>query len=205
MQSESFIALGQFPVTQVVGVNQLWEMSHFGLKLITQKSSIASRNLESIVNRDRTIRGPHRVIQVPWGCGDSVMVNRVPTSSKNGQMQKKDGKRRSSSIQGFSKQKRRSRIDECQKIVCPVCGKILSKGNLPDAEGIFTDGMCYYETDKIISSQLFIEHEFSHFYNEEDDCVMKDPHELKALIQVVFDSQGACTEFQLVKVWPASE
>jgi hypothetical protein len=201
MQTKGIIALGQFPVTGLYNMNQSWNTSHFRQKLINQKSSITSRGLDRTFNRDQTIYGQKGLIQVPWGCGDSVdVLSSVPTSSTNGQIITKDGKT-SSSIQKFSVHRM---ADRC-KVMCPVCGKILSKGNLPDAEGIFTDGICYYETDKIISSSLFIEHEFSHFYNEEDDCAMENPHELKALIQAAFDAEGECTGFQLVKVWAAPE
>ncbi|MGC1120838.1 MAG: hypothetical protein WBA22_07065 [Candidatus Methanofastidiosia archaeon] len=92
------------------------------------------------------------------------------------------------------------------QMICPVCGGILTKQNLPSAEGVIADGMFYMvEEDRIISSRVLIRHKFSHFYDEEEDCAMDDPHDLLSIIGAEFDGDGECIAFSLVKVYPASQ
>lgn len=92
------------------------------------------------------------------------------------------------------------------QMICPVCGGILTKQNLPNAESVIADGMFYMvKEDCIISSRVLIRHKFSHFYDEEKDCTMDDPHDLLSIIEAEFDGDGECIAFSLVKIYPAPQ
>lgn len=97
------------------------------------------------------------------------------------------------------------RREEFQTI-CPVCGRRISGKNLPTQESIITDEIfSNLEPDRIISSKVLIRHVFSHFYDEEKDCTMDDPHDLLSIIQAEFDGDGECIAFSLVKVYPTPQ
>jgi hypothetical protein len=92
-----------------------------------------------------------------------------------------------------------------QEMICPVCGGTLTEQNLPNAECVFKEGIFYCSKDRIISSHVLIEHQFTHFYNEEEDNVMDEPHELVAVIACEFDDSRECTAFTVIRVYPAPQ
>jgi hypothetical protein len=97
-------------------------------------------------------------------------------------------------------------IKEEFQTICPVCGRRMSGKNLPTQESVITDEIIHnLEPDRIISSRVLIRHEFSHFYDEEEDCAMDDPHDLLSIIEAEFDGDGECIAFSLVKVYPAPQ
>ncbi|MBU7012123.1 MAG: hypothetical protein HXS46_15670 [Theionarchaea archaeon] len=75
--------------------------------------------------------------------------------------------------------------DPGRTFICPVCGGTLGKRNLPDAKGV-----------------IDLEHPFDHYYNEEEDHIMDEPHNLMAVIEAEFDGSKKCTAFCVVQVYP---
>lgn len=195
MHTKSIKALGHIPESV------FWNsMSHFGLNTINEKSSIASRGLRDVEPFLRLESAQHTA-QVFWGSGNYLLDTGVPISSFHGieflyqppqhQFTQRTGENSQSIFQAKN---------STDFMVCPVCGKKLAE-NLPDGETMLSD-LWYVTRDKIINSRIFIEHQFSHYYDEENDCVMEDPHVLKAVISVEFNAQGNCTDFTVVAVYP---
>ena len=85
---------------------------------------------------------------------------------------------------------------------CPVCGKLISEKYLPDVEG-FIDERLYYIGDVRIISAAVLECDFFHFYDEEEEVVLEDPHSLTAVVNTEFDHCGTCTTFEIVEIHPA--
>jgi hypothetical protein len=97
-----------------------------------------------------------------------------------------------------------TQVETVREMICPVCGRRMSGKNLPTQESVIADEIIYnLEPDRIISSRVLIRHKFSHFYDEEKDCAMDDPHDLLSIIEAEFDGDGECIAFSLVKVYPA--
>jgi hypothetical protein len=86
--------------------------------------------------------------------------------------------------------------------VCPVCGKLISEEYLPDVRG-FIDERLYYIGDVRITSATVLECDFFHFYDEEEDAVLENPHLLTAVVEAEFDHCGTCTAFEIVEIHPA--
>jgi hypothetical protein len=90
------------------------------------------------------------------------------------------------------------------RVTCPVCGRLLGDQNLPDIEGVIKDGIFHLdENNRIINSRVTIEHEFDHFYNEEENKEMNEPHSLVSIIEAEFDDKGDCIRFDILEVRPA--
>ncbi len=87
------------------------------------------------------------------------------------------------------------------RIICPVCGKSLTSKNLPDAESLIEEQVYLAETFQIINSIAVLKYTFCHYYDEEEDMPMEDPHEVVSEIRVEFDGSGACTAFDIVGVY----
>ncbi len=92
--------------------------------------------------------------------------------------------------------------DKAKEFICPVCGGILGKRNLPDAEAVIDNEIYYCTESRIINSTVILEHSFNHYYNEEEDHVMDEPHNLRAVIEAEFDNSKKCTAFCVVRVYP---
>jgi predicted transcriptional regulator len=88
--------------------------------------------------------------------------------------------------------------------ICPVCGRLLGDQNLPDIEGVIKDEIFHLdENNRIVNSRVTIEHEFDHFYNEEENKEMNEPHSLISIIETEFDEKGACIRFDILEIRPA--
>jgi len=92
--------------------------------------------------------------------------------------------------------------DPGRTFICPVCGGTLGKRNLPDAKGVIDDEMYYCSESRIINSTVILEHPFDHYYNEEEDHIIDEPHNLMAVIEAEFDGSKKCTAFCVVQVYP---
>ncbi|MGC1119674.1 MAG: hypothetical protein WBA22_01155 [Candidatus Methanofastidiosia archaeon] len=112
----------------------------------------------------------------------------------------------SPSVNEGSLEKKRSLTEpghEEFQTICPVCGGILCENNLPNVESVITDGILFCsKKDRIINSRVLIEHKFNHFYNEDEDCTLVDPHTLISVIEAEFDGSGHCIAFSVVRVYP---
>ena len=92
-----------------------------------------------------------------------------------------------------------------QEFICPVCGKLLGKNNLPTMNAVIEEGIFYQnETDRIINSHVTIEHEFAHFYDEEKGLTMNPTHKLLSVIKTEFDSAGNCIIFEILEIRSAA-
>jgi hypothetical protein len=88
-----------------------------------------------------------------------------------------------------------------RKVVCPVCGSQLHEINLVDKEGIIDEMLYSYEGLLIVDSEVTLLCECEHQYDEEE-FTLKDPHKLVAVVDVVFDGSGKCTQFEITEIRP---
>ena len=96
------------------------------------------------------------------------------------------------------------KIGEKKSFFCPVCGKPMSEKYLPDKKG-YIDERLYAVGEFRIIAKTVLECDFIHFWDEEIDGTVDDPHDLTATVDVVFDKSGECTAFDIVKVCPAEK
>lgn len=85
-------------------------------------------------------------------------------------------------------------------IICPVCGKSLNK-NVPTKNEIIEDEL-YDGEIRIINSHVTIKYQFDHYYDEEENMTMEEPHRLTVFIGAEFDSTGECTAFDILEIYP---
>jgi len=58
-----------------------------------------------------------------------------------------------------------------------------------------------YDGDiRIIDSHVTIQYQFDHYFDEEKNMTMEEPHRLTVLIGAEFDSAGVCTAFTILQV-----
>jgi len=88
--------------------------------------------------------------------------------------------------------------------VCPVCGKSMSEKFLPDKKG-FIDERLYAVGGFRIIAHTVLECDFIHFWDEDADGTVDDPHDLTATVDVEFDQAGKCTGFVIVEIRPAED
>jgi hypothetical protein len=85
---------------------------------------------------------------------------------------------------------------------CPVCGKTIGVPHLPDIQSIITDGWYNEQKTRIINSQVLLHHEFPHYYDEEEDQILEDSHDVTAVICAQFNGEGDCYVFDILKLQP---
>jgi hypothetical protein len=85
---------------------------------------------------------------------------------------------------------------------CPVCGKTIGVPHLPDIQSVITDGWYSGQKTRIIDSQVLLHHEFPHYYDEEEDRILDDSHDVTAVIRAQFDGKGDCYAFDILKLRP---
>jgi hypothetical protein len=95
---------------------------------------------------------------------------------------------------------------ECMKdvvtYVCPVCETSISEPHLPDLQCVLEEGLYYGLKTRIVDSEVTIEHQFTHFLDEEKGVRMEEFHDMVAVIEARFDKKGQCTGFDIVKLLP---
>ena len=92
-------------------------------------------------------------------------------------------------------------LDIVNKMVCPVCGKQISSKFLPDAQGFIIENLYHIGNVRLVS-KVIMECDFFHFYNEEEDRTLEDPHSLTAIVSADFDCFGECVNFDIVDIAP---
>lgn len=91
-----------------------------------------------------------------------------------------------------------------KEVMCPVCGKLLGKRNLPDAHAAIEDGLYFTGDVCIVNSQVTLHYDFVHYIDEEEGISVKEPHHITAVIQAAFDDTGRCATFHLVQILPST-
>jgi hypothetical protein len=95
---------------------------------------------------------------------------------------------------------------ECRKkvvtCVCPVCKTPISEPHQPDVQCVLEEGLYYGLKTRIVDSEVIIEHQFTHFLDENTGVRMEEYHDLVAVIEARFDSKGVCTGFDIVRLRP---
>ena len=89
-----------------------------------------------------------------------------------------------------------------KKVICPVCGKVLGEKNLPDYESVITEQLYFAADIQFINCEFLMRYTFEHYYDEEAQMPMEEPHTVKSVIRVRFDESGACTAFDILEVHP---
>ena len=90
-------------------------------------------------------------------------------------------------------------------IACPICGKRLSD-QLPCIESVVTEQLYFSEYVRIVNSIVTIRYIFSHDRDEENEnSPLEISHPLVAVIRLVFNNSGECTEFDILDVLPQTE
>jgi hypothetical protein len=86
-----------------------------------------------------------------------------------------------------------------EKIVCPICKKVVHEIDLPNKEGVITDNL-YFESDiLIVDSDVTIYREFEHMHDEQKN-VLDEPHDVMAVLKTHFDETGECILFEIVEL-----
>ena len=85
---------------------------------------------------------------------------------------------------------------------CPVCGKPIGVPHLPDIQSVITDGWYNEQKTRIIDSQVLLHHEFPHVYDEEENKILEDSHDVTAVIRAQFNGKGECYVFDILKLQP---
>jgi hypothetical protein len=86
-----------------------------------------------------------------------------------------------------------------EKIVCPICKKVVHEIDLPNKEGVITDSI-YYESDiLIVDSDVTIHRKFEHMHDEQKN-VLAEPHDIIAVCTTHFDETGECSSFEIVEL-----
>ncbi|MBU7017845.1 MAG: hypothetical protein HXS44_10065 [Theionarchaea archaeon] len=94
--------------------------------------------------------------------------------------------------------------NEQRQFFCPVCGKVIGVPHLPDIQSVVTDGWYNEQKTRIIDSQVLLHHEFPHYYDEEKDRILKDSHDITAVIRAQFNFKGDCCVFDILKLQKVS-
>ena len=93
---------------------------------------------------------------------------------------------------------------ECRKkvvaYVCPVCKTPISEPHLPDVQCVLEEGLYYGLKTRIVDSEVTIEHQFTHFLDENKGIRMEEYHDVVAEIEARFDRKGVCTGFDIVNL-----
>ncbi|MBU7017998.1 MAG: hypothetical protein HXS44_10845 [Theionarchaea archaeon] len=92
-------------------------------------------------------------------------------------------------------------LDIIDNVVCPVCGKQISSKFLPDMQGFITENL-YHNGNVRLVSKTTLECDFFHFFFEEEDITLEDPHPLTAVVVADFDFFGECVSFEIVDIVP---
>ena len=95
-------------------------------------------------------------------------------------------------------------VEREKNFVCPICGKPMSEKFLPDKKG-FIDERLYHVGGFRIIAHTVLECDFIHFWDEEEDGTVDEPHDLTATVDVAFDQAGECTGFVIVEICPAED
>ncbi len=88
------------------------------------------------------------------------------------------------------------------QIACPVCGKVMSEKYLPDTKGFIDERLYFCNGFRVIAATV-LECDFYHVYDEEEETMLEEPHDLTATVNVAFDKSGKCTAFDITEVRPA--
>ena len=86
--------------------------------------------------------------------------------------------------------------------ICPICGRIIGEEFLPDARG-FVDERLYQCGGVSLISPVILECTFWHFFDEDENMTMLEPHELIATVEADFNRNGKCIAFQILGIHPA--
>jgi len=90
-------------------------------------------------------------------------------------------------------------------ISCPVCGKRLSD-QLPCIGSVVEEQLYFSEYIRIVNSVITVKCIFYHERDEDDENFpLEISHPLVAVIRLVFNNSGECTEFDIVDVLPNIE
>ncbi|MBU7018140.1 MAG: hypothetical protein HXS44_11580 [Theionarchaea archaeon] len=92
-------------------------------------------------------------------------------------------------------------LDITDKMVCPVCGRQMSSKFLPDIQGFIIENL-YHIGNVRLTSKVKMECDFFHFFNEEEDMTLENPHSLTAMVAADFDCFGKCVSFDIVDIVP---
>ena len=80
----------------------------------------------------------------------------------------------------------------------------MSEEYLPDKKGFIDERLYYFDDFRVIAGTV-LECDFYHVYDEEEDTMLEESHELTATVKVAFDKSGKCTAFDIVDVRPADK
>ena len=86
-------------------------------------------------------------------------------------------------------------------LVCPVCGRLLKKGDLVDAQSVVEENLYDMGGVRIVDSHVRLECDVEHRFDEKG-FTMDEPHELVVVVDAVFDGLGSCVQFAITEVLP---
>ncbi len=83
-------------------------------------------------------------------------------------------------------------------MICPVCRKEVHEVNLPDVKSVVEDRLSWVGfviVDSFVRLLVDCEHRFA-----DRDITLDNLHEFTAVVTCEFDSEGACTHFEVIEI-----
>jgi hypothetical protein len=75
--------------------------------------------------------------------------------------------------------------------VCPVCGNPVSEPHLSDVQCVLEEGLYYGLKTRIVDSEVRIEHQFTHFLDENTGVRMEEYHDVVAVTEAILVLKSA--------------
>jgi hypothetical protein len=85
---------------------------------------------------------------------------------------------------------------------CPVCGRLLQKGDLADVQSVVEDNLYDLGGVRLVDSHVRLECDVEHRFDEKG-FTLDEPHDLVVVVDAAFDESGSCVQFVIIGVVPA--
>lgn len=95
------------------------------------------------------------------------------------------------------KGKGKGKDSHSEKIVCPVCKKVVHECDLPNKVGVIDENLYFGSGILIVDSDVTLYRRFEHMHEEQQD-VVDEPHDIVGVLNTHFDETGECTVFEIV-------
>jgi hypothetical protein len=91
-----------------------------------------------------------------------------------------------------------------EKIVCPVCKKVVHEVDLPNKESVIDENLYFEIGILIVDSDVTIYRKFEHMHDEQQGALV-EPHDIVGVLKTHFDETGECTVFEIVELLDLKE
>jgi hypothetical protein len=91
-----------------------------------------------------------------------------------------------------------------EKIVCPVCKKVVHEVDLPNKESVIDENLYFGSDILIVDSDVTLYRKFEHMHDEQQGALV-EPHDIVGVLNTHFDETGECTSFEIVELLDVKE